>query len=103
MKEKTLDITSSENSSDDIKTFGDPDIWKCICKASNDKEGWMKSTKAMQVENGCIIQVTTQQRNPDGSYAIAESVCYVPHAMIVPMETKPRKLTPPKYEKPDNV
>jgi Lon protease-like protein len=35
---------------------------------SSKSEGWMKPTKAMEI--GCIVQVTTQQRNPDGSYAI---------------------------------
>jgi len=43
----------------------------------------MKSTKALDTGNGCIIQVTTQQRNPDGSYAIAESVTFVPNVKVV--------------------
>ena len=38
----------------------------------------MKSTKAMETGNGCVVQVTTQQRNPDGSYAIAEALTFVP-------------------------
>ena len=39
----------------------------------------MKSTKAMEIpEVGCVVQVTTQQRNPDGSYAVAEALTFVP-------------------------
>ena len=66
----------------DIVTFGDGDSWLLICKASSNDEGWMKSTKAMQVGNGVLVQVTTQQTNPDGSYAIAEALTYVPYARI---------------------
>ena len=46
------------------------------------KEGWMKSTKAMETGDGCVVQVTTQQRNPDGSYAIAEALVFVPDTEI---------------------
>lgn len=43
----------------------------------------MKSTKAMEVGSlGCLVQVTTQQRNADGNYSIAESVTFVPTAII---------------------
>lgn len=69
------DMTEVEESG--IKTYGDPGAWVCICKAWNEKEGWMKSTKAMQVGSaGCLIQVTTQQKNRDGSYTLAEAVCF---------------------------
>lgn len=43
----------------------------------------MKSTKAMEIESlGCVVQVTTQQKNPDGSYSLAEALTFVPHAGI---------------------
>ena len=44
----------------------------------------MKSTKAMNMGygNGCLVQVTTQQRNPDGSYVIAEALTFVPKVII---------------------
>jgi hypothetical protein len=53
----------------------------------------MKSTKVCNVPYGCIVQVTTQQKNPDGSYAVAEALTYVPS---VQMDTtvEPRKLVP---------
>lgn len=61
----------------DIVFWGDGDMFKLISKASSEKEGWMKSTKAMQCGNAVVIQVTTQQRNPDGSYSIAEALTTV--------------------------
>jgi hypothetical protein len=83
--EKTLhnsDISGARTNVPDIEVFGNGDAFKLICKASSKSEGWMKSTKAMDIGTGCIVQVTTQQRNPDGSYAIAEAVTYVPGVRV---------------------
>jgi hypothetical protein len=67
----------------DIVFWGDGETFKLISKASSQAEGWMKSTKAMQVgDAGVVVQVTTQQRNPDGSYAVAEALTFVPKAVI---------------------
>ena len=66
----------------DIVKFGSPDRFKLLFKASSRTEGWMKSTKAMQVSTGCVVQVTTQQQNPDGSYALAEALTFVPGVVI---------------------
>jgi hypothetical protein len=49
----------------------------------------MKSTKVCNVADGCIVQVTTQQRNPDGSYVVAEALTYVPDNHI-DIECNPR-------------
>ena len=61
----------------DLEVFGDGDAWKLICKASSKKEGWMKSTKAMQLPEGCLVQVTTQQGDN-----IAEALTYVANIYI---------------------
>ena len=85
MTEKTLhntDFSGAEKNVPDIQKFGNPDAWQLICKASSEAEGWMKSTKAMQVAGGVLVQVTTQQRNPDGSYAVAEAIAYAPFVEI---------------------
>ena len=82
---KTLhnsDFSGAKKNVPDIKKFGDPDAFQLICKASSEKEGWMKSTKAMALTEGCLVQVSTQQRNPDGSYAVAEAFAYVPVVAI---------------------
>lgn len=83
---KTLhntDVSGTCENVPDVKIWGNGDMFQLLCKASSDSEGWMKSTKAMQVPGGCVLQVTTQQRNPDGSYAVAEALTYVPRACIV--------------------
>ena len=66
----------------DIVFWGDGDTFKLISKASSEAEGWMKSTKAMQCGSDVVVQVTTQQRNPDGSYSIAEALTTVSNKKI---------------------
>jgi hypothetical protein len=84
---KTLHNTDQDGATknvSDIKFFGDGDTFKLISKASSQAEGWMKSTKAMEILGvGCVVQVTTQQRNLDGSYAVAEALTFVPGVQIV--------------------
>ena len=86
MSEKTLGNTTASKAREnvkDIQFWGDGDTFKLISKASSQAEGWMKSTKAMEIPDvGCVVQVTTQQRNPDGSYAVAEAVTFVPGVRI---------------------
>lgn len=92
---KTLhnsDVSGARENVKDIKVVGNGDMFRLLCKASSENEGWMKSTKACAVMGGCIVQVTTQQRNPDGSYAVAEALTYVPGAKIVDDENNGRKL-----------
>ena len=67
----------------DLKIWGDGDLFKLISKASSQKEGWFKSTKAMSTGDGCLVQVSTQQRNPDGSYTVAEALTFVPGVTIL--------------------
>lgn len=82
---KTLencDASGTKKNVPDVVVVGDGDAFKLLCKAYSKAEGWMKSTKAMQVPEGCVVQVTTQQMNPDGSYAIAEAITFVPGVQI---------------------
>ena len=96
MKEKSLgntDVNGAHKNVKDIVVFGDGDMFQLICKASSQEEGWMKSTKAMHVVSvGCLVQVTTQQRNPDGSYAVAEALTFMPGVKIVKGVDGHRKL-----------
>ena len=77
------DASGATKNVKDIVFWGDGDTFKLISKASSKAEGWMKSTKAMDVEHGVVVQVTTQQRNPDGSYAVAEAITFVPGVKII--------------------
>ena len=79
--DKALDVTSSADFAakiPDIKTFGDPDTWTLLCKASSKEGGWMKSTKAMGVPGiGVIVQVSTQQGD-----RVAEALATVEDAYL---------------------
>lgn len=96
MKEKDLGITevrgAKENISD-LVVYGNGDTFALLCKASSQQQGWMKSTKVCNVVGGCVVQVTTQQKNPDGSYSVAEALTYVP-GVHIDCEAEPRKLIP---------
>ena len=78
---KTLhnsDVSKAKKNVTDLVTFGDGDTFKLICKASSKSEGWMKSTKAMEIAGvGCVVQVTTQQGDN-----VAEALTFVPMAII---------------------
>ena len=94
---KTLhnsDVSGARKNVKDIIVIGNGDTFALLCKASSAHEGWMKSTKAMEVSGGCVVQVTTQQRNEDGSYAVAEALTYVPGVKLADDEPSGRKLIP---------
>ena len=96
MQEKTLDISEVKGAKaniSDIKIYGDGDTFHLLCKASSQEQGWMKSTKVCNTSYGCIVQVSTQQRNPDSSYSVAEALTYVPDVNI-DLESEPRTLKP---------
>jgi len=84
--EKTLTNTTASQAKENVKDivfWGDGNTFKLISKASSQNEGWMKSSKAMEIEGvGCVVQVTTQQKGVDGTYAVAEAVTFVPGVRI---------------------
>lgn len=93
-QEKDLSITEVRGAKaniSDLKVYGDGDTFALLCKASSQEQGWMKSTKVCNVPRGCIVQVTTQQRNPDGSYAVAEALTFVP-GVKMDISVEPRRL-----------
>lgn len=79
--EKTLSNTTASNAKNNVKDiifWGDGNTFKLISKASSKEEGWMKSSKAMEIpEVGCVIQVTTQQWDQ-----VAEAITFVPGVKI---------------------
>jgi hypothetical protein len=92
---KTLHNTDQDGATKNVKdiVFFGGDQFKLLSKASSAEEGWMKSTKAMEIPGlGCVVQVTTQQRNGSfitvndktvqDNYVVAEAVCFVPGASI---------------------
>lgn len=78
---KTFKNTTSDGATKnvkDIKFWGNPDMFKLICKAWSEEEGWMKSTKAMEIKGvGCLVQVTTQQGDN-----VSEAIELIPNTRI---------------------
>lgn len=92
---KTLhnsDVSGARQNVPDIVVVGNGDMFQLLCKASSQNEGWMKSTKAMECPHGCVVQVTTQQKNIDGTYSVAEALTFVPGVKISDDENSGRKL-----------
>ena len=82
MSDKTLhnsDVSGARKNVEDINVYGNGDMFQLLCKASSNAEGWMKSTKAMEIPAvGCVVQVTTQQGDN-----VAEALTFVPGVCIV--------------------
>jgi hypothetical protein len=64
--EKTADLGEK------VETAGNPDRFKLLFKAQGISQGsfFKKSTKAMKVPGGCIIQVTNERQNLDASWSV---------------------------------
>jgi len=72
------DVNQAKKNVSDIVVFGNGDTFKLICKASSQIEGWMKSTKAMEIKGvGCVVQVTTQQDKN-----VSDALTFVPNTKI---------------------
>ncbi len=82
MEKKSLgntDVNGTSKNVSDLVVFGNGDMWKLLSKASSQNEGWMKSTKALEVPGGCVVQVTTQQIGA----GVAEALTFVPGVSII--------------------
>ena len=64
-----------------IEVVGNPDQLRLLFKVQG--SDWKKSTKALQMPNGCLVQVTTERRNADGSWTSAEALEFVPGVNFV--------------------
>jgi hypothetical protein len=78
----------------DVRVTGNPDMWQLLAKAGSQSEGWMRSTKALQVGPHVILQVSERQKNPDGSYTIDNDLIRVENLTIVPDVNGGHKLVP---------
>lgn len=90
MEDKTLHTSTVHEAKtlvSDLVVYGDGDTFKLICKASSKAQGWMKSTKAMDIPGvGCLVQVTTQQ----GDH-VAEALAFVPGVRVEAISGDPKK------------
>lgn len=85
------DTNGTRKNVPDVAVFGDGDTFALWVKASSQAEGWMKTTKVANLPTGCLIQAETQQRNPDGSYALSQALVFV-HGIWIDKASDPPKL-----------
>jgi hypothetical protein len=84
-------ITKTADLPDEVKTYGDPDQLKVLFKAQG--KGWKKSTKALELPDGCLVQVTTERQSADGDWANAEAVVFIPNVKLERTEPGAFRLT----------
>ena len=65
----------------DVEIAGDPDRLKLLFKV--DGGNWVRSTKAMDVGPGCVVQISTKFLTPQGAWNVAEALTYVPDTAII--------------------
>lgn len=76
---KTADLADAAKEGS-LKLYGNPDRFVLLFKART--ESWSNSTKAMQLPTGCIVQVTNEQRQADGTWVAAEALAFAPGVSI---------------------
>jgi hypothetical protein len=57
---------------------GNPDNWKLLTKFVSSDKSIAKSSKALDVGHGCLVQVTTKEGN-----SVAEALTFVPGVKVV--------------------
>jgi hypothetical protein len=72
-------ITKTSDLKGVVQVFGRPDRFRLLFKASG--PDWIRSTKAMEVPGGCLVQVSTTFITPTGEHG-AEALTFVPCAVI---------------------
>lgn len=77
----TEDIPAQD---EDLKKHGNPDQLRLMFKVQS--ESWVKSTKAMNVPGGCLVQMSTDRKQKNGSWVSAETSTFLPNAHVVPDE-----------------
>lgn len=79
-------VTRTADLMEEVETYGNPDQFKLLFKAQGKR--WKKSTKALELPNGCLVQVTTERQSRDGEWANAEALVFVPNVRLVESEDR---------------
>jgi hypothetical protein len=78
----TADVKKqAEQKGSSVEVFGEPDQLKLLFKVQG--QGWKKSTKAIELPSGCLVQVTTERQSIDGDWTTAEALQFVPNVKLV--------------------
>jgi hypothetical protein len=83
-------VRETKDVKEPVTVVGNPDDMRLLFKAA--AATWERSTKAMDVGHGCIVQVSTKIRVPDGGWNVAEALAYVPDVTIVDSRADGRTL-----------
>lgn len=79
--EKTIDVVDAKSLAEkvsDVSVYSNcSSDWITLHKVSSKSEGWFKSTKALDLKTGVLIQVTTQQ-----GQNVAEALQFCPGVKI---------------------
>ena len=74
-------VTRTKDLGDTVKTVGNPDLFRLVCKVAG--ANFVKSTKAMAVPGGCLVQVSTRETRENGAVAVAEAISFIPGVRLV--------------------
>lgn len=85
MKDRTLsnsNMVEATRNVSDLKVVGEGDTFAVWVRASSESQGFFKTTKVANVPGGALVQTETQQRNPDGGYALSQALTFVPYVWL---------------------
>ncbi|WP_298585309.1 hypothetical protein [uncultured Kocuria sp.] len=94
---KTEDVQKNDKN---LETHGNPDQFHLLFKAQS--SSWIKSTKAMNVPGGCLVQMSTDRKQKNGSWVSAETSTFLPNAHVVPDENGNFTIRAVEQQKSDN-
>lgn len=85
--DRTLSTTSGEEAvASGICSYGDPGTWVCLVKVWHPEEKWFRSTKALEVPGGVVLQVSTREH----SGHVAEALTFIPDVEIAHSSHTPK-------------
>ena len=92
MSTRPVNVVSAEDAKakvNDVVIVGNGNLFQLLCKASSESQGWMKSSKAMEIPGlGCVVQSTTREKGERP----AEAMVFVPDCRIEPDVNGGRKI-----------
>lgn len=92
----TEEMSQAPEPVSDFEVIGDIDMFELLNSFKNKKEGFERALLAKQVRGGCLVAVTTRQKNPDGSHAISDALAFVPNVTICEDVNGGKKLSQPR-------
>lgn len=87
VEKRSLGITSTYQAIreiPDLKRDGNPNLYRMLGKASSEKQGFMRTTKAFEIEGcGVFVLCCTNQAGGNGGRAVSETSEYIPGVKLI--------------------